>query len=220
MAECRFCRIEVLDETESCPLCRSILEKTESMENMYPNVRSRIRGLRLAGRIYLFCGMVIFAMLALLDWRREAQIWWSVLVGLVLLYGYLVLRYAIVGKSGYRGKVMVLAVLAVLLAVAADFVIGYRGWSVDYVLPGGILALDGVVVGCMACNPRRWYSYILWQLLLVLCGLIPVVLHLLCLEHNAVMAFLPLAVSAALFLGTLIIGDRPARQELARRFHF
>ncbi len=220
MAECRVCQIEVLDETEVCPLCRSVLKKTEPMENMYPNVRSRIRGLRLAGRIYLFCALVAFAVLALLDWRREAQIWWSALVGLVLLYGYLVLRYAIVGKSGYRGKVMVLAVLAVLLAVAADFIVGYRGWSVDYVLPGGILALDVAVVVCMACNPRRWYSYILWQLLLVLCSFIPMVLYLLRLESNAVMAFLPLAMSAALFLGTLIIGDRPARQELARRFHF
>ena len=220
MAACKFCRIEVLDETEVCPLCRSVLEKTETMENMYPNVRRRIRGMRLASRIYLFCALLVFAVLALLDWRRGAQIWWSVLVGLVLLYGYLVLRYAIVGKSGYRGKVMLLSVLAVLLAVAADFVIGYRGWSVDYVLPGGILALCGIVAGCMACNPRRWYSYILWQLLLVLCSLIPAALYVWGLERNAVMAFLPLAVSAALFLGTLIIGDRPARQELMRRFHF
>lgn len=220
MAACKFCRVEVLDETEICPLCRSALEKTETMENMYPNVRSRIRGLRLASRIYLFCALAVFAVLMLLDWRREAQIWWSVLAGLVMLYGYLVLRYAIVGESGYRGKVMVLAVLAVVLAIAADFVIGYRGWSVDYVLPGGMLVLDGIVAGCMACNPRRWYSYILWQLLLVACSLIPAALYLLQLENNEVMAFLPLAMSLALFLGTLIIGDRPARQELARRFHF
>ena len=220
MAECRNCGVGVLDDTEICPLCRSVLEKTETMENMYPNVRARIRGLRLAARIYLFCSLVLFAVLALLDWHREVQIWWSVLVGLVLLYGYLVLRYAIAGKSGYRGKVMVLSILAVLLAVAADFVIGYRGWSVDYVLPGGILVLDGIVAGCMACNPRRWYSYILWQLILVVCSLVPAALYFLELEHNAVMAFLPAAVSAALFLGTLIIGDRPARQELARRFHF
>ena len=220
MAVCKLCCIEVLNETEICPLCRSVLEKTETMENMYPNVRERIRGLRLAARIYLFCALVIFAVLALLDWHRETQIWWSVLAGLALLYGYLLLRYAIAGKSGYRGKVMVLSILAVLLAVAADFVVGYRGWSVDYVLPGGILALDGVVVGCMACNPRRWYSYILWQLLLVLCSLIPVALYFWRLEHHALMAFLPPAVSVSLFFGALIIGGRSARQELVRRFHF
>ena len=40
------------------------------------------------------------------------------------------------------------------------------------------------------------------------------------LEHNAYLAFLPLAASAAIFLGTLIIGGRRARTELARRFHF
>lgn len=212
--------MEVLDETEVCPLCRSVLEQTAPMENMYPDVRSRIKGLRLAGRIYLFCALLVFFALLVADVRRQAQIWWSVPVGLVLLYGYLVLRYAIAGKSGYRGKVMVLAVLAVLLAVAADFVIGYRGWSVDYVLPGGILIVEGIVLGCMACNPKRWYSYLMWQLLMILCSLIPAALYLLGLEHHALMAFLPLAVSVAAFLGTLIIGDRPARQELMRRFHF
>ena len=220
MAKCGYCGVEVLDETEVCPLCRSVLEQTAPMENMYPDVRSRIKGLRLASRIYFFCALVVFFLLLAWDAQRQAQVWWSVPVGLALLYGYLVLRYAIAGKSGYRGKVMVLAVLAVLLAVAADFVIGYRGWSVDYVLPGGILVVEGIVLGCMACNPKRWYSYLMWQLLMILCSLIPAALYLLGLEHHALMAFLPLAVSAAVFLGTMIIGDRPARQELMRRFRF
>ena len=173
MAVCKLCRVEVLNETEICPLCRSVLDKTETMENMYPNVRERIRGLRLASRIYLFCGIVIFAVLVLLDWHRESQIWWSVLTGLALLYGYLVLRYAIAGKSGYRGKVMVLSILAVLLAVAADFAIGYRGWSVDYVLPAGIVLVDVVILGCMFFNRRNWQSYMMWQIFMVLCSLIP-----------------------------------------------
>ena len=37
MSKCHKCKIEVLDETEICPLCRSVLEQTEELENMYPN---------------------------------------------------------------------------------------------------------------------------------------------------------------------------------------
>lgn len=220
MAECRNCRIHVLDETEVCPLCRSILEQTEPMENMYPNVRSKLRPLRIISRIYLFCALLLWLALLGLNVMAQPQIWWSIIVGLGLLYGYLVLRYAIVGESGYRSKVTVLAILAVLMAIAIDFVVGYRGWSVDYVLPGGILIVDGIILGCMLFNRRRWHSYMMWQIMMILCSLIPAALYLLELEHNAYLAFLPLAVSAAIFLGTLIIGDRRARAELARRFHF
>lgn len=220
MAKCMQCQIEVLDETEVCPLCRAILEQSEPMENMYPNIRSRFKWLKLVSRIYFFCVLLVSVVLLGIDIRLGTQVWWSIIVGCALLYSYLVLRYAVLGQSGYRGKVLVLAVMAVLMAVAIDFASGYRGWSVDYVLPGGVLAVDAIVLGCMICNRRSWQSYMLWQLGMILCSLIPAVLYLLGLEHNEYLAFLPLAVSVAIFLGTVIIGDRKARMELARRFHF
>jgi hypothetical protein len=46
------------------------------------------------------------------------------------------------------------------------------------------------------------------------------ILYLKGLEHNVYLSFMPLAVSGAIFLGTVIIGDRRARMELIRRFHF
>ena len=105
------------------------------------------------------------------------------------------------------------------MAIGIDFISGYRGWSVDYVLPIGILVVDGIVLGCMFFNRRSWHSYMMWQIFMILCSFIPVGLYLAELERNPVMAFLPLAASAAIFLGTVIIGDRRARKELLRRFH-
>ena len=219
MGKCHVCNIEILDETESCPLCRSVLEPTDDLENMYPNVRVRMRRLLLASRIYLFCAIVLEAVLFAINLRTDSAVWWSAITGLALLFTYLVLRYAILGQTGYRGKVIVLALAAVLCAVGSDFATGYRGWSVDYVLPSGILLVDGILLGCMAWNRRNWQSYIMWQLLMILLSFIPLALYLLELEHNLHMALLPLALSAAIFLGTLIIGDRRARTELKRRFH-
>lgn len=141
------------------------------------------------------------------------------LAGLGLLYVYTVLRYAILGKSGYRAKTIVLVLLAVLLTVAVDFITGYRGWSVDYVASGGILLVDAIIIVLMIWNRRNWQSYLMWQIAMILFSMIPAVLYLIGLESNFIMAFLPLSVSAFLFLGTLIIGGRRASQELYRRFH-
>ena len=104
--------------------------------------------------------------------------------------------------------------------MAADFVTGYRGWSVDYVMPCGILFIDVATVVIMAVNHRNWQSYIVVQLFMILCSLIPAALYLAGLENNIFFAFSPLSFSSLLFLGTMIIGDRRARLELKRRFHF
>ena len=208
-----------MDETECCPLCKSILEQTEELENMYPDVRIGMRRLKLFSRIYLFCAILAEAALFCVNLLTESQIWWSAITGLAFLYFYMVLRYAILGKSGYKSKVTVLVILSILIAVVIDFVLGYRGWSVDYVLPVGILVVDAVVLICMIGNRRNWQSYMMWQILMILCSLIPMGLYIKELEQNPYMAFLPLAVSVTIFLGTIIIGDRRARMELVRRFH-
>ena len=221
MAKCKNCNIEILDETVSCPLCRSILQPTVDVENMYPDVRLMMRKFTLTARIYLFVALMLEALLFAVNWITfdETQIWWSAITGLIFLYGFVVLRYAIIGKSGYKGKVILLSLIAVLSAVAIDLVTGYRGWSVDYVLPAGILFMDVVIIGLMIYNKRNWQSYMMWQILTILFSLIPIGLYIKGLERNEYLAFLPMAASAALFLGTLIIGDRRARTELKRRFH-
>lgn len=219
MSRCRNCNVKILDESEFCPLCHSVLEQTEEMENMYPDARHKTQKLLFATRLYLFCALVLEFVLVMIDFNGEHQVHWSILVGLGLLYGYTVLRYAVLGKSGYRAKTIVLVLLAVLLTVAVDFVTGYRGWSVDYVASGGILLLDVTIIVLMIFNRRNWQSYMMWQLSTIFLSLIPPALYWAGMENNVYMAFLPLVASLFLFLGTLMLGGRRANQELYRRFH-
>lgn len=219
MNRCSNCNIEILDETEYCPLCHSVLMTTEKMENMYPDVRIVFRRRMLFIRIYLFCAILVEAVLVGINQILESQIWWSGITGLVFLWIYLILRYAVIGKSDYKIKVLSVAVVGIFIAIAIDFLIGYRGWSVDYVLPSMIILIDIIILGCMIYNRRNWQSYIMWQIFMVLCSLIPVGLYIAGLERNPYLSGMPMAVSMALFLGTMIIGDRRAMLELKRRFH-
>jgi hypothetical protein len=211
--------VEILDETEFCPLCHSVLEQTEELENMYPDARLKTQKMKFVTRLYLFCALVVEFFLVAIDFAGENRVHWSILAGLGFLYVYTVLRYAVLGKSGYRAKTIVLVLLAVLLTVAVDFVTGYRGWSVDYVASGGILLVDVIIIILMIWNRRNWQSYLMWQIAMILFSVVPAVLYLVELEHNFIMAFLPLIVSVFLFLGTWMIGGRRASQELYRRFH-
>ena len=219
MSRCKQCNVEILDETERCPLCHSVLEKTVEVENMYPNVRTMTRRLALLSRIYLFVAILVEALLIYLNVLSDSEMFWSAIPGLAMLYGYLVLRYAILGKSGYKGKIIVLTLIAILMVVAIDFVVGYRGWSVNYALPSAILLVDAGILVLMCINRRNWQSYMMWQIFMILCSVVPLVLYAVGIVTAPILALLEFAFSTALFLGTLIIGDRRARTELRRRFH-
>ena len=219
MSRCKQCNVEILDETERCPLCHSVLEKTVEVENMYPNVRTMTRRLALLSRIYLFVAILVEALLIYLNVLSDSEMFWSAIPGLAMLYGYLVLRYAILGKSGYKGKIIVLTLIAILMVVAIDFVVGYRGWSVNYALPSAILLVDAGILILMCINRRNWQSYMMWQIFMILCSVVPLVLYAVGIVTAPILALLAFAFSAALFLGMLIIGDRRARTELRRRFH-
>ena len=219
MSRCKQCNVEILDETERCPLCHSVLEKTVEVENMYPNVRTMTRRLALLSRIYLFVAILVEALLIYLNVLSDSEMFWSAIPGLAMLYGYLVLRYAILGKSGYKGKIIVLTLIAILMVVAIDFVVGYRGWSVNYALPSAILLVDAGILILMCINRRNWQSYMMWQIFMILCSVVPLVLYAVGIVTAPLLALLAFAFSTALFLGTLIRVDRRARTELRRRFH-
>lgn len=219
MSKCRQCKIEVLDETERCPLCGTVLEPTVEVENMYPDIRVRSRKLAFISRLYLFLAVVTEIILVNICMLSEVQSLVYIIGGLVLLFGYIVIRYAILGTSGYIAKTVVLTIIAVIMLVAVDFFVGYNGWSVNYVFPSGILLIDVGIVVCMVINRKNWQSYLMVQIFMVLCSVVAIILSLVQIITHSMLSVIALNASVILLLGTMIIGGRRARVELKRRFH-
>lgn len=173
----------------------------------------------LLSRIYLFVAIVAEAILVVINHYGNFETAWSLVTGLIFFYGYLVVRFAILGKTGYIAKTIVLTLIAILILIAIDFVSGYRGWSVRYVFPAAIISVDAGILILMCVNRRNWQSYIMWQIFMILCSFVPIILYLTGIIYVPYLALTALGTSVFLFLGTLIIGDRRARVELKRRFH-
>ena len=196
--------MEISDETERCPLCGSVLEYTGEVENMYPDVRVHTRKMTMISKIYLFCALLVEVLLIYINVVTESQIAWSAITGLGFFY---------------RAKITVLTLMAILIVIAIDFLVGYRGWSVNYALPSAIILVDVGIIICMIVNRRNWQSYMMWQIFMILCSIVPVILIFTGIVTAQLFALIAFAFSLFLFLGTLIIGDRRARVELKRRFH-
>ena len=219
MSRCKQCNIEILDETEHCPLCQSVLEKTIDMENMYPNVMVKSKKWAMLAKIYFFCMIVLELILVNVVMLTDKSSMIAIIPGLIFLYGYTVIRYAIVGKTGYRSKVLVLTLVAVLILVAIDYSAGYHGWSVNYIIPAGIMFLDACIFVLMLINRKNWQSYIIIQIMMLLCCVISWILYATDIITQEIMVIIATDITIVLFLGTIILGGRRARVELYRRFH-
>lgn len=226
MRKCRNCHVTILDPTMVCPLCHSVLEvdgggqeETEDTWGMYPNVKSAVRKLNFLVKLYTFLAIVVEAGLIIINYMTFSGLWWSAIAGIGILYFYITLRYSIQKNNGYMSVILTQIIAAVLLTIVLDFIVGYRGWSVNFVVPSAILLIDVTILVLMLVNTVNWQSYILFQIMTVVLSIVMLILWKVGIIRYPVVTIVAAAVSAVMFIGTLIFGDRRAKNELKRRFH-
>lgn len=200
-------------------MCDSILEQTVEMENMYPDVKVQTRKWVFLSKVYLFVAIFLEVILFCINYVDKYKIGWSLVTGLGLLYGYLVICLAILGQAGHKLKIVLLAAIGIVMMILADFAIGYHGWSVNYVLPLCVILLDVGIAVLMLVNRRNWQSYIMWQILMLLVSGGMILLYVLGIITAPYILGIAVLMTVFLFLGTVLFGDRKARIELYRRFH-
>ena len=220
MSKCMSCNIIVLDQTDYCPLCHQVLEQDDGeVIQLYPDARVATRKFRLFENIVLFLSIVTEVIGMYVDVTITKQLDWSLILGLILIYANVLLRLAIMGKSGYISKTVNMLILAIGLLLGIDYLTGYKGWAVSYAFPVGIILMDLAILIMMIVNRRNWQSYMMLQIFMMILsggGLALLAVDIVVYPYVMLVAA---AASLFLFLGTLIIGDRRARNELKRRFH-
>ena len=189
------------------------------VRGMYPDDGDTAKRLNFIVKLYTFLAIVIEGGLIAINYATYSGLWWSAICGIAILYFYMTLRYSIQKNSGYLRIILTQVFAAALLAVGVDWIIGYRGWSVNYVAPSAVLLIDLAVVILMLVNMANWQSYILLQILTVILSGILLLLWGVGVLTQPVVVIVAAAVSAVLFAGTIIFGDRRAKNELKRRFH-
>lgn len=219
MGRCRNCKVEILDDAQICPLCQSVLEEGEVTENSYPDARIRSRKMKLLMNILLFMGIFVIAMTVYVNVVRYTGTLWSLIVAGGIAFFYLFFRIVVVGNGEYISKLYGILIIGILYTIMIDLVIGYTGWSTNYVLPAGIIVAAVGTIIIMLIDIINWQSYLICQLFLVLCSGVGLILRGVHVVTDSRVGQVAFGMTLFLFLGTFIIGDRKARVELSRRFH-
>lgn len=222
MNRCLKCGVDILDHTDVCPLCHCVIEAEEEAEakEYYPDIRLKGRKMELIGRIVLFLSIVAGALSVVINYTHKTDVWWCVIVIGGLVYIQLIMFFCIENeRAGYRSKVMIGAAYEIAYMVLIDYTLGFTHWSLEYAVPATFLIIDLMIIAVMFVNIRNWQSYLLFQILMILCSGVCVVLSLIGIIQKPAMSYTSFGLSCILFLATFIIGGKRASNELKRRFH-
>ena len=136
MKYCRHCKVYVREERDKCVLCENKLENElkDKVEDVFPEIPSFYEG-HLALKIMIFISIVALVVSFGINMIFPSNINWPILFMFAVLsiWGGLVI---IVQKRYHIPKKIVWQVVIIsILAVFWDYKTGWRGWSLDYIVP-------------------------------------------------------------------------------------
>lgn len=187
--------------------------------NTYPEVEKKRQKMKLAVGICWICSLVTFALMRMLSMQLDFERAWDGLVGGCLLYMMCTFHISFLGRRGYQFKMVTQTILGILVVILIDGILGFYGWSINYVMPAVFVLIDVAVLILMLVNSRNWQSYIPIQLLTVLLSFGGVVLYAMGIIREWYCVLPGFAIVCVVFFGTLLVGGRRSVQELRRRFH-
>lgn len=222
MKHCRRCDIDIIDGRAICPLCDSVLEGKDNAEATYPEVAYEMQRFLFVKRLFYFGLLVVGATSVLINYytfQHFHGIYWSLIVLVAMVYCWFTVSYTLTNHTNLGAKVIFQAVGALLITVIVDYVTGYRGWSLRFVIPGILLLADFALLALMALRPERWQGFFMCQLAVCVLSVVPVVIAYAGLIDNMFLAILDCFILWLSLAGTIIFGGRRTRLELKRRFH-
>lgn len=221
MKKCNQCGIFIKNDRMVCPLCQHGLETIEKEEYVpaYPSVSFDVHKYHIIIRIFLFISIVLEAALLIINYLTFTGIWWALICGGAIAYFWLTMKFSIQNNTNHATKILVQTIAAMGLTVFIDWTVGYQGWSVNYALPAIVMIAYVAILILMAVNFMNWPSYLLFQIELVILSLLLFVFNLLGFVTNPVLTYIAAASTSIILIGTIIFGDKKAKNEFKRRFH-
>lgn len=230
MKYCRKCALSVNTAYDFCPLCASQLtsgQNTETTpeadaaapEDVYPVYKGEIK-YNFALRLLLFISVAGASTCLLINLMFYNGVLWSLLVAGGIGFFWAAIIYPINARKNIGHHITVDAVAACVFFVVAQFVIGAKGWSLDYVVPFLFIAATTFISLVILIKRMKWREYALYQFITILLGVLPVISVIAGLVTTAWPSIVSAFYSFITLLGMFIFADKKYKNELIKRFHF
>lgn len=221
MPDCHHCHVHIRGNKADCPLCGNILTgdgKTHDQGDVFPEIPPSFQR-HLALRIMVFASIVAIVITFVIDKLFPSSVNWPVFVLFGLSSMWLNLIMAIKNKHHITKNILWQVTLLSLLSVVWDWGTGWRGWSIDFVIPILYVAAMFAMYVTAKIMRLRARDYITYFLLDGLFGIIPILFILFKWVDVLYPSVISVAVSIICLSAIIIFQGENIRTELAKRMH-
>ncbi|MDO5417618.1 MAG: DUF6320 domain-containing protein [Lachnospiraceae bacterium] len=195
------------------------LVKREDFHWNYPMVGIEVDKWRRLKHIFYGILAAAALVLAVVNAVTYSGFWWAGIAVPGILYTILTLNYSILKHANLGKSVMTQTIGLQILVVMIDWALGFRGWSLNYGVPGMLLFADIAVVFLILVNRMNWQSYLMYQLAITVLSFIPLILWAAGWITAPFLAVVTVILSVLILAMTVLLGDRSVKSEFIRRFH-
>lgn len=220
MKYCRHCKVYIREDRDRCSLCQNVLEEESDgeCEEVFPDIAPFYES-RLALKIMIFLSIVAIVVSFVIDMIFPSDINWPILFmfAVISIWGGLVI---IIQKRYHIPKKILWQVIVIsILAVFWDYQTGWRGWSLDYIIP--IACVSAMIIMYITAKIMNlsMRNYITYALLDGIFGIVPVLFIIFDLVEVVYPSIISIGFSIISLSAIFIFQGKEIKTEMDKRMH-
>lgn len=218
MKHCDKCNVDVAGARKICPLCQTVLSGTDE-EELYPFIPTFFSKYKFAIKTAVFASISACIISVAVNYMIPQSGTWSLFVLLGMICLWISLFIIIKKRSNIPKTILYNVVIISLISVFWDKLMGWHGWSVDFVIPSlCFAAMIGIFV-FIKISKLRLQDYIFFIFADAVLGIIPTVLysaHFVKIRYPSIICT---AVSIIAIVAMIIFQGKNVFFELKKKFH-
>ncbi len=219
MKYCNYCKVDIREDKERCTLCGNKLEeKTGESEKIYPNIAPLYKS-HMAIRILVFISIVIIVTSFAVNIIFPSDRNWPILLIFGLLSIWLGLIFVVQKRYHIAKKIVWQVIIVSVLSIFWDYKIGWRGWSLDYIIP--IASVSAMIIMYVTAKIMRLSirDYITYAFIDGLFGIIPIIFLLFDMVNVSYPSIISIGFSIISMSAIFIFQGKEIKKEIEKRMH-
>ena len=185
---------------------------------IYPQKINSKKGDKIVYSLIVF-SITIALILFIINKLTTPQIHWGALANCGIVYIWFTVMYSIKKGTNIAGHVLIQTVLISIVLLYIDKNIGYRGWSVYIGIPITLIVANVTMLILTMITYKRYIKYAIYQLMIVIISLIPVIFALANIIELKVLTRIAINISIFSLVSSFILGYKDIKEAVVRKFH-
>lgn len=220
MKYCRHCKVYIREDHDKCVLCENILneELNGEIEEVFPEIPPFYES-HLGIKIMVFISIVALVVSFGFNMIFPSEINWPILFMFAVISIWVGLIIIIQKRYHIAKKIVWQVFIISILAVFWDYKIGWRGWSLDYIIP--IASVSAMIIMYVTAKIMNLSSndYITYVLLDGVFGIVPVLFIIFDLLNVVYPSIISIGFSVISLSAIFIFQGKEIKAEITKRMH-